>query len=187
MNFNDRLWVVSTIANIVEAEPIGHIPPTEKETNYDREHTPAPLASSRKNTLRETGYGSRHAPRTIHPNPRRPWHKRQSPRNAQTNPTDSPTLHRRTQPTRRFRVVPGHSVSGWAGIAGIRPIPAEPDAMGSVPIGVFRRFAWLSRLSLFATLRAALRQGSAKTLLPGWATNNPCEGVVVPSSGCSTN
>ena len=25
-------------------EPIGHIPPTEKETNYYREHTPAPLA-----------------------------------------------------------------------------------------------------------------------------------------------
>ena len=33
-------------------EPIGHIPPTEKEANYYREHTPAPLAGLQQNTLR---------------------------------------------------------------------------------------------------------------------------------------
>ncbi len=33
-------------------EPIGHIPPTEKEANYYREHTPAPLAGLKQNALR---------------------------------------------------------------------------------------------------------------------------------------
>ena len=39
-------------------EPIGDIPPTEKEATYYREHTPAPLAGVKQNTLRETRYGS---------------------------------------------------------------------------------------------------------------------------------
>ena len=33
-------------------EPIGHIPPAEKETNYHQQHTPAPLADVKQNTLR---------------------------------------------------------------------------------------------------------------------------------------
>ena len=45
-------------------------------------------------------------------------------------------VFRRVHAVCGFGVVPGRSVSGWSGIAGIRPIPAIPDAMENIPIGV---------------------------------------------------
>ena len=70
-------------------EPIGDIPPTEKEANYYREHTPAPLAVLKQNTLRQTRYGSRN---------RTPTHPQNTPDHQPRTRQHPPTLTSR-QPT----------------------------------------------------------------------------------------